>query len=419
MTAEVAVINKSAVAIAADSARTIKSIGSNNSPPQKIFNTANKVFALSKYAPLGIMVYNAADLGGVPWETLIKMYREHLKQKKFDYLDHYVDDLFKFLCNNETLFNEEQIKDNLFFYLLNFFSHLSQEIDSNQNVRAVFDKQIEKMEKAKFAVSFDESDTKLSQDYKTVVDKAANRVFESAKIKNIKRKYRRLAALAITKETRLGGYSGVVITGFGEKEIFPKLVEYRTDLVIFNKIKKFRLQEYTQNHIKLGKVMSFAQDDITRTILDGINPNYAFELLLSAYRILNILPQKIIDGIDELDQRQKEFYKSLAQDASLESTKKFFRIMDHVRQEKHTFQIEEAIKFMPFSELAEVAELFIRLTQVRRRLSLDSETVGGPIDVAVISKADGFIWTKRKFYFSKELNYSFIGNYLDHSYGNN
>ena len=214
MTAEVAVINKSAVGIAADSARTIKSIGSNNSPPQKIFNTANKVFALSKYAPLGIMVYNAADLGGVPWETLIKMYREHLKQKKFDYLDHYVDDLFEFLCNNETLFNEEQIKDNLFFYLLNFFSHLSQEIDSNQNVRAVFDKHIEKMEKAEFAVSFDESDTKLSQDYKTVVDKAANRVFESAKIKNIKRKYRRLAALAITKETRLGSYSGVVITSY-------------------------------------------------------------------------------------------------------------------------------------------------------------------------------------------------------------
>lgn len=76
-------------------------------------------------------------------------------------------------------------------------------------------------------------------------------------------------------------------------------------------------------------------------------------------------------------------------------------------------KIEKAIKMMPFSELAEIAEVFIRLTQVRRRLSPDSETVGGPIDVAVISKADGFIWIKRKYYFDKELNYSFIGNYLD------
>jgi hypothetical protein len=29
-------------------------------------------------------------------------------------------------------------------------------------------------------------------------------------------------------------------------------------------------------------------------------------------------------------------------------------------------------------------------------VSLDAETVGGPIDVAVISKCDGFVWVKRK-----------------------
>ena len=43
MTAEVAVINKSAVAIAADSAVTITSIHGDNRHPEKIFNTANKV----------------------------------------------------------------------------------------------------------------------------------------------------------------------------------------------------------------------------------------------------------------------------------------------------------------------------------------------------------------------------------------
>ena len=30
--------------------------------------------------------------------------------------------------------------------------------------------------------------------------------------------------------------------------------------------------------------------------------------------------------------------------------------------------------------------------------------MGGPVDVAVISKGDGFIWIKRKHYFSPELN---------------
>jgi hypothetical protein len=44
---------------------------------------------------------------------------------------------------------------------------------------------------------------------------------------------------------------------------------------------------------------------------------------------------------------------------------------------------------------------------------MEDETVGGPIDVAVISKGDGLIWIKRKHYFSPELNRQFFVNYLN------
>ena len=40
------------------------------------------------------------------------------------------------------------------------------------------------------------------------------------------------------------------------------------------------------------------------------------------------------------------------------------------------------------------------------------ETVGGPIDVAIISKHDGFIWKKRKLYFDKDINQHFFENYF-------
>jgi hypothetical protein len=43
---------------------------------------------------------------------------------------------------------------------------------------------------------------------------------------------------------------------------------------------------------------------------------------------------------------------------------------------------------------------------------MDPETVGGPIDVAVISKGDGFVWIKRKHYFVPELNHHFFANYF-------
>lgn len=67
MTAEIAVLNKTGVALAADSAVTIGTTGA-----QKVYNSANKLFTLSKYQPVGIMIYGGASFMGIPWENLIK-----------------------------------------------------------------------------------------------------------------------------------------------------------------------------------------------------------------------------------------------------------------------------------------------------------------------------------------------------------
>ena len=48
MTAEVAIINKQAVAIAADSAATMSGGGG-----RKVFSSANKIFELSTHEPIG------------------------------------------------------------------------------------------------------------------------------------------------------------------------------------------------------------------------------------------------------------------------------------------------------------------------------------------------------------------------------
>ena len=73
MTAEVVIMNRSAIALAADSAVTI-GLGRD----RKIYNTVNKLFMLSKYHPVGVMLYGNAALMGVPWEVIVKLYRHKL-----------------------------------------------------------------------------------------------------------------------------------------------------------------------------------------------------------------------------------------------------------------------------------------------------------------------------------------------------
>jgi hypothetical protein len=69
------------------------------------------------------------------------------------------------------------------------------------------------------------------------------------------------------------------------------------------------------------------------------------------------------------------------------------------------------VSFLPKDELPNLAESLVELTSLKRHVSTDAETVGGPIDVALITKAEGFVWIKRKHYFKPELNPSFFANY--------
>jgi len=70
MSCEVAVMNKRGVALAADSAVTLSG--------RKIYHTAEKLFQLSSGALIGILTYGSADIMGVPWETVVKMFGRKL-----------------------------------------------------------------------------------------------------------------------------------------------------------------------------------------------------------------------------------------------------------------------------------------------------------------------------------------------------
>src|SRR4051812_4312562 len=87
-------MNEEAVALAADSAVT----------GPKIFTGANKIFALSKYHPVGVMVFDCAQFLHVPWETIIKQYRRTLGRKDFPTLADHADHFLSFFNRRNSLF---------------------------------------------------------------------------------------------------------------------------------------------------------------------------------------------------------------------------------------------------------------------------------------------------------------------------
>jgi hypothetical protein len=58
--------------------------------------------------------------------------------------------------------------------------------------------------------------------------------------------------------------------------------------------------------------------------------------------------------------------------------------------------ILDAVDSFNMSDVANMAESLVSLTYLQRHISSSEESVGGPVDVAVITKVNGFQWVKHK-----------------------
>jgi len=101
MTAEIAVLNCLGVALAADSAVSI------GRDADKIYASADKLFHLSRDAPVGVMIYGKADFVGIPCETIVKEYRRALGNERFDSTEEYANSFLTFLQDDRLMFSLE------------------------------------------------------------------------------------------------------------------------------------------------------------------------------------------------------------------------------------------------------------------------------------------------------------------------
>jgi hypothetical protein len=208
------------------------------------------------------------------------------------------------------------------------------------------------------------------------------------------------------------GQTGIVIAGFGNKEIFPSLHEIIVSEVIDGSLKYKKSR--TQIIRRVGttaRIVAFAQREMVHAFMEGIAPNYRHELRKYLSTMFSQYPQRLLKSIPTVPKATVNKILPKLQAIGQTMLSNFEKQMDDFRRLNHIDPVLRAVNFLSKDMLAEVAEALVNLTSFKRRISLENETVGGPIDVAVISRGDGFIWIKRKHYFRPELNQHFLTNY--------
>lgn len=161
-------------------------------------------------------------------------------------------------------------------------------------------------------------------------------------------------------------------------------------------------------------IYPFAQTDMVDTFMGGIHPGYSLALEDFVDETIRLIVEHFEDQMQRIITASK--YSNILNQISDARP----RIVEHFQgrlrrylREEYSNPIMSIVEFLPKEELAEMAESLVSLTSLRYRMSTEDDTVGGPIDVAVISKGDGFIWIKRKHYFDPKLNLRYLQRIKD------
>ena len=425
MTAEVIILNSSGVALAADSAVTIGGT--------KIFNTAIKLLALSKIQPVGIMVYGNAGLIGVPWETLIKLYRTQLKNTQMDKLEDYSDDFMKYITGRQDLFPDtlerQWVSSNLYFYYKALREELLKKVSpglatgtpvSNEEVVKIFaalvDEKHKKFSAEAFTAGMDAAFEKKSRThYLELFKEFQDGVFQSLVIKpETADQLNDLGIFLHTRAVFSRGTSGLVFAGYGESEIYPSVVNIELEGVIQGRL-KYRLRKDKSRKITSNRdsfIYPFAQEDMVNLFMNGVNSQVLSHMQSALTDFIKGVPDLIKDeNLKSETQTPAEIKDELLLNLRAKLGTYYQDFGQHIRT-AHITPVMNMVRVLPKDELAAMAEALVNLTAFKRKVTNTLETVGGPIDVAVISKGDGLVWVKRKHYFPPELNASFYKNYF-------
>lgn len=423
MTAEVLVMNKQGVALAADSAATIRG--------RKVYNSANKLFRLSKRSSIGVLVYANSELNGVPWEILIKNFRSS-HQDPWSTVNDCAESFLEFLTTNTIASKERE----------NFFvSSIIQEICSritdrylvvagrrnwpNERKQLLLSNAVDdEISEISHSISKEMSDlgNLVAAKYRQTINAFVKDWFAQNALDVIdvpEDDINKITELCIKGLYTINKYTpttGIVITGYGDDEFFPSYVEYRIYGIICGKL---LYDEVKRQRISLQEnavIAPFAQRDVIDTFITGIGPNFEPELHMALERV-----RQAVDGlIENVPGMQTSTLKTILTPIFKQTLNHYHQsIIDElnmtmgVQKNINIQDIIMALSSLSIPDLAQMAKNLVEITSFKRMVSSDIGTVGGPIDVAVISKGDGFIWIDRKHYFTRDRNEHYFDNYKE------
>lgn len=411
MTAEIAILNRTAVALAADSIVTLA-----GGLRPKTYDSAEKIFELSRHQPIALMIYNNAQFMNAPLEIIIRRYREQVTLSQFKELVQVWPDFEKFLLGfkheladelehlqNFAISELHPLKANLFNHMVDTIGRRrkkNSESSEDVLVRRCRERQREAEGSPLPGGIFEEFTLEaFSERYGETLSEIAAKVLPPSELTEAVHSAICAMMFAVIKsDVQSTAFTGFVFAGFGSEDLFPTLHAIEVDGVYFG---RFRILDTKLVDIdrrgETAAVVPFAQKDMPERFILGIDRETETALADLASNLVGHV----------LDQTKPAFKNEHGDAIKAAAVRQFHEGVERLKK-RHANSLNSVVNHLSKKELAEVAYSLVELTSRKRRYSRDMETVGGPIDVAILTRNEGFIWVRRKHYFDTDLNPRYV-----------
>jgi hypothetical protein len=360
------------------------------------------------------MFFGVADIMGHPWDRLIEHYQRKVKPKEFAHLGDYGASFIGSLDNLHDFFPPDRQKDDykrllasVYRYVFHLAQYLRETGDENAVVSdtAILEEAIKRIwhdyqfrddgsARADLACFPQGFAAKVARDYAVTIDELIAYGFApfSLSREGIQR-LKDIATFCVVKDLFLEDVTGLVFAGFGAEDRYPVVVTYLLSAIVGGIVKRAQASVDAIDGEVRSKIRMFADSEVTHAFIRGIDYSLERRVYGSMRMMLHSIVDQVIGALPQGDAAQREAVRQRFQTDLVPQYLDAFRgMIGDYQQQAYINPVLRVLEIAARPELAETARELVGLNAFKKRIMAQKQTVGGAIDVAVISREGGFQW---------------------------
>lgn len=396
MTSQIVLMNGFGVALASDSAMTVGG-------RTRTYETAEKIIPLPEPHRMAVMISGNSRIGNLPYSLLLGEWTRQLGPKALrsskSYYEHFID----WLESSSQLLAEDTEQTQVLRFVESRLGQISEVYSSIKDdnpefeISELLDDWTAEVREYNRLEGLSEPDAlNLLTKFGQQIDERVSYYLRD--VENIDN-YRSLISTyfaAFYSSTWMKN-STLVFVGFGENDILPSYLQIDISGLAQGRVthKLSDSWSLTANTNPLWGICLPAQRDAIDQYLTGNDRKLVDEIVNNALEGLSELGEKLVEHLN-LATDEAENLKTLMNEHHAGLDNRLSEYVNKYAEDNYLVSLRQTMSSLSPADLVDVARSLIELQALRQTTTGQLNTVGGPIDVALISPLTGFEWIRHK-----------------------